>query len=252
MKPLIFISNDDGYQSNGIQTLIEAMRPLGDLFVVAPDRERSGASCSITSTVPVSCRMIHSEEGLQLYSCSGTPADCVKLALDQLLMRNPDLIVAGINHGNNASINLHYAGTLAPTTEGALHGIPSIAFSSLNPNPKADLTPIIPIARHIARLTLENELPYGTYLNVNFPETDDFRGIKVCHMAYSRWVDEFEPCPRSKGGKYFWMAGENINDEPSDMDADLTALHHDYVAITPITVDPTDRDQIQRMEQWDL
>lgn len=252
MRPLIFISNDDGYQSGGIKVLIEALRPLGDLFVVAPDRARSGASCSITSDVPVSCRNICSEDGLKVYACSGTPSDCVKLALDQLLMRRPDVIVSGINHGSNASVNIHYSGTVAVTTEGALHGIPSVAFSSLNPDTEADLSHLGDICNHIVGLILDNELPFGTYLNVNFPNTDVFEGIRVCRMGYSSWVDEFEPCPRGRGGRYFWLSGENINDEPDDETTDLWALENDYVSVTPIMVDPTNHALINELNNWDL
>lgn len=252
MRPLIFISNDDGYQSVGMKTLIEAMRPLGDLFVVAPDRARSGASCSITSDVPVSCRHIYSEEGLKVYACSGTPSDCTKLALDQLLMRRPDLIVSGINHGSNASINIHYSGTVAVTTEAALHGIPSVAFSTVNPDVEADLSPLVDVCRHIAQLVLDNDMPFGSYLNVNFPDAEVFEGIRVCRMAYSSWVDEFEPCHRDRGGHYFWLSGENVNDEPQNDSTDLWALEHDYVAITPIMVDPTDGNLINMMNDWDL
>ncbi len=252
MKPLILISNDDGYASLGIKSLIEAMRPLGDLFVVAPDRARSGASCSITSDVPLSISHIHSEEGLKVYACTGTPSDCTKLALDQMLMRQPDLVVSGINHGSNASINVHYSGTVAVTTEAALHGIPSVAFSSFNHDHKADLSGLIPLCRSIAAQVLQNQLPYGTYLNVNFPDTEEFAGVKVCRMAYSRWVDEYEPCTRNRGGKYFWLAGEQINDEPTDTRTDLWAIEHDYVAITPIMVDPTNHDIIDEMQDWDF
>ena len=252
MRPLILISNDDGYQSRGLAALIEAVRPLGDIFVVAPDGPRSGASCSITDIVPISYRHIRSEEGLTVYACNSTPCICVKLALDQLLMRQPDLIVAGINHGSNASVNVHYSGTTAVTTEAALHGIPSAAFSLDNHNPEAPVDHLAPICRHIAQLTLSNGLPYGSYLNVNFPDVEAFKGIRVCRMAYSRWVEEFEPCNRSRGGHYFWLAGEQIDDEPNDDSTDLWAMRHDYVAITPVMVDPTDHKLRQTMQQWDL
>ena len=252
MRPLILLSNDDGYQSRGLAALIEAVRPLGDVFVCAPDGPRSGASCSITTEVPVSYRHIRSEEGLKIYSCSGTPCVCVKLALDELLMRQPDLIVAGINHGSNASINMHYSGTTAVTTEAALHGIPSVAYSLANHDPSGRVEHLVPICAHIAKLTLENGLPYGSYLNVNFPDVEEIKGIRVCRMAYSRWVEEFEPCPRSRGGHHFWLTGEQVDDEPNNDTTDLWAMRHDYAAITPIMVDPTDHKLIQTMQDWDL
>lgn len=252
MRPLILISNDDGYQSRGLEALIEAMRPIGDIFVVAPDGPRSGASSSIVSDIPISYRHIRSEQGLELYSCSGTPCLCVKMALDQLLMRQPDLVVAGINHGNNASINVHYSGTTAVAAEAALSGIAAVAFSLDNHDPETDMERLIPLCRHIAQLTIEHGIPYGSYLNVNFPDTEDFEGIRVCRMAYSRWVEEFEPCPRSRGGHYFWLTGEQVDDEPNDDSTDLWAMRHNYVAITPIMVDPTDHNLIQQMQHWDL
>lgn len=252
MKPLILISNDDGYQSKGLEVLIEAMRPLGDLFVIAPDKGRSGAAASITADVPVSCTPIKSEDGLQVYACSGTPADCVKLALDQLLMREPDLIVSGINHGSNASVNIHYSGTIAVAQEGALHGIPSVAFSSINPDANADLSHLSSLCSHIAGQVLANGLPFGTYLNVNFPDTDYFEGVRVCRMAYSKWIDEFEPCLRGRGGRYFWLSGENVDEEPNNDSTDLWALSHDYVAIVPVKIDPTDYQLINNLQNWDL
>lgn len=252
MNPLILISNDDGYRARGLQALIQVARKLGDVFVVAPDRGRSGSSCSVTGDRPVSFSPVRQEDGLQVFSCTGTPTDCVKLALDQMLMRRPDLVLSGINHGSNASVNVHYSGTTAAATEATLHGVPAVAFSSLNHDPEADFSPLEPFCEHITRLVLDNELPYGSFLNVNFPDTDDFRGIRACRMAYSRWVDEFEPCPRSDGGHYFWLSGEQVDDEPNAEDTDLWALNHDYIAITPTTIDPTDRRLLARLGNWDL
>lgn len=252
MRPLILISNDDGYQSNGLKVLIEAMRPLGDLMVIAPDKGRSGAAASLTTEVPVSLTRIKREDGLSIYACSGTPADCAKLALDQMLMRQPDLVVSGINHGSNASVNIHYSGTIAVASEGALHGIPSVAFSSVNPDPQANLSHLSSLCSHIAAQVLNNGLPFGSYLNVNFPDTEVFEGVRVCKMAFSRWIDEFEPCERGRGGQYFWLSGDNIDEEPNNDSTDLWALTHDYVAITPIKIDPTDFQLINSLQNWDL
>lgn len=252
MKPLILISNDDGYTSRGLAVLIEALKPLGDLFVIAPDSARSGASMSITSMVPVSCKREFYEEGLTIYSCTGTPADCAKLAIDQLLMRQPDFVASGINFGTNASVNFHYSGTTAVATEAALHGIPAVAFSSLVTDPKADLSHLAPYVQHIAHLAMQNGMPFGTYLNVNFPDTEEFSGILGTRMAFSRWIDEFEPCTRNRGGHYYWLSGENVNDEPDDDSTDLWALEHDYIAITPIKIDATDHDFADKLNDWDL
>lgn len=250
MTPLILISNDDGLDSRGLSALIEAMRPLGDVFVCAPDGPRSGASCSITDTVPLKCWQVSSEPGLEVYACTATPCMCTKLAIDCLMPRRPDLVVAGINHGSNASVNHHYSGTTAVTTEGALQGIASVAFSLDDHDTEAPLDHIVPICRRIASLVLEHGLSFGTYLNVNFPPGKDLRGIRVCRMAYSRWVNEFEPCPRSRGGQWYWLCGEQVDGEPESTDTDLWAMRHHYVAITPINIDPTDHKLKESMESW--
>lgn len=241
MRPLILISNDDGLRARGLAALIEAMRPLGDIFVCVPDGPRSGASCSITDTVPFRCWQVHSEPGLEIYACTATPCMCTKLAIDILVPRRPDLVVAGINHGSNASVNIHYSGTTAVSTEGALQGIPSIAFSLDDLDTEAPLDHLVPVCRHIASHALEHGIPFGIYLNVNFPAGKEVKGVRVCRMAYSRWVDEFEPCPRRRGGQWYWLCGEQVDEEPDSADTDLWALRHHYAAVVPINIDPTDR-----------
>lgn len=241
MRPLILISNDDGLRARGLAALIEAMRPLGDIFVCVPDGPRSGASCSITDTVPFRCWQVHSEPGLEIYACTATPCMCTKLAIDILVPRRPDLVVAGINHGSNASVNIHYSGTTAVSTEGALQGIPSIAFSLDDLDTEAPLDHLVPVCRQIASHALEHGIPFGIYLNVNFPAGEEVKGVRVCRMAYSRWVDEFEPCPRRRGGQWYWLCGEQKDEEPDSTDTDLWALRHHYAAVVPISIDPTDR-----------
>ena len=252
MKPLILLSNDDGVGAKGLGELIRMLRPVGNLFVVAPDGARSGASSQLTSEVPISAHLIKSEEGLTVYSCSGTPTDCVKLALDQLLQRMPDLIVGGINHGSNATINLHYSGTVGVVREGAIQGIPSVAFSLCNHDLNADFTPLEPYILRIVNEVLEQSLPYGSCLNVNFPDTTEFAGVRVCRMAYSRWQDEYVPVERPHGGRYYWLGGECVNDEPDEENTDSWALDRDYVAITPIKIDATDYGLIKTMADWNL
>jgi 5'-nucleotidase len=252
MKPLILLSNDDGVQAKGLKALIDMLRPVGNLFVVAPDRARSGASSAITSEQPVKASLLSAEEGLTVYTCSGTPTDCVKLALDQLLQRSPDLVAAGINHGSNATVNLHYSGTIGATREGALHGIPSVAFSLCDHDANADFEPSRPYVESITRQALERDMPFGSLLNVNFPAVSQFEGVRVCRMAYSRWQNEFFPCEHPRGGHYYWLGGECVNDEPEEEDTDSWALERDYVAITPIKVDSTDYKLKEELSDWDL
>lgn len=239
-RPLILVTNDDGINAKGINTLINILRPLGDLFVVAPDIEQSGKSSAFTAHSPIKYKSIKVEDGLTVYSCSGTPVDCVKLALGELLFKQPDLVVSGINNGNNSSINVHYSGTTGATNEAALKGIPSIAFSSIDYSPNADFDSYSDYIVKITQAVIEGEMPFGSYLNVNFPVTEQIQGIKVCRMGYSKWVDEVVECEHPRGGHYFWLAGEFINDEPNETDTDTWALEHDYVAITPVTTDVTD------------
>ncbi len=252
MKPLILLSNDDGVHAKGLHELIRMLRSVGNLFVVAPDRVRSGASSFLTAEIPITARLVKSEEGLTVYSCSGSPTDCVKLALDQLLQRMPDLVVGGINHGNNASVNAHYSGTVGVVREGALHGIPSVAFSLCNHSLDADFAPAEPYVVEIVEQVLEQSMPYGSFLNVNFPDTSKFSGVRVCRMAYSRWQDEYVPCEHPHGARFYWLGGEFINDEPDEEDTDSWALERDYVAITPLKVDVTDYDLKVSMENWKL
>ncbi len=252
MKPLILISNDDGVNAKGLHALISMLRPLGNIFAVAPDRPRSGAACSITSEYPIKQSLVKSEDGLTVYACSGTPVDCIKLALDQLLGRQPDLIIGGINHGNNATVNLHYSGTVNIAIEGTLHGIPSIAYSLANQSADAEFTPLTPYIQRITALVLEKGLPFGSCLNVNFPNAQTFAGTRICRMAYSRWIDEFTICNHPHGGHYYWLGGECVNDEPDESDTDSWALERDFVAITPIKVDATDFELKGMLNNWEL
>lgn len=252
MKPLILLSNDDGVQAKGLKELIGMLRLMGNLFVVAPDRPRSGASSCLTAELPVKASLLSADDGLTVYSCSGTPTDCVKLALDQLLQRSPDLVVAGINHGNNATVNLHYSGTIGAVREGALHGIPSVAYSLCDHDQDADFEPLHPYVQRITRQALERDMPYGSLLNVNFPAVKQFAGVRICRMAYSRWQNEYVSCERPQGGHYYWLGGECVNDEPEEEDTDSWALDRDYVAVTPLKVDATDYKLKEELTDWDL
>lgn len=241
-RPLLLLSNDDGYQAQGLQFLIDTLRGAYDLVVVAPDSARSGASCAFTCAQPLTCRTIADEAGLRVVACSGTPVDCVKLGLSLCCDgRRPDLVVGGVNHGDNASVNTHYSGTMGVAREGALQGIPSIAFSLCDHRPEADFEPLRPYVTDIVRKTIGAGLPPLTCLNVNFPAgRRHFEGVRLCRMAHSRWQNEVEPRRHPYGHEYYWLAGESVDLEPGAEGTDRHALDEGWVAVTPTRLDVTD------------
>lgn len=240
-KPFLLISNDDGYQAAGLNFLIEVLRPVANILVVAPEGPRSGYACKITVEEPLRYRCIKSCPGLAIYACSGSPVDCIKLAVDRLLKgRIPDLVIGGINHGDNASINAHYSGTLGVATEGALQGFPALAFSLCDHSPDANFEPLRPYIIDLMFKAISAGMPPLTCLNVNFPHVDKFRGVKICRMGVSRWGNELVQRRDPRGrGHYYWLVGECTNLEPEATDTDRWALENGFVAITPITFDNT-------------
>lgn len=242
-KPLILISNDDGYHAKGINSLIDMLRDMACLVVCAPESARSGYSCAFSATEPLRLKLRRKEDNVEVWSCNGTPVDCVKLALEQLLDgARPDMVIGGINHGDNASVNTHYSGTMGVTVEGCMKYIPSVAFSSCDYHSDADFEPLRPYVRSITRKVLDNGLPQGVCLNVNFPVADEFRGVRVCRMAKGTWHHECVKMHHPRGYDYYWMTGQYTNDEPEADDTDNWALTHGYVAITPTRIDVTDYD----------
>ncbi|MBP3776432.1 MAG: 5'/3'-nucleotidase SurE [Prevotella sp.] len=252
-KPFILISNDDGYQAKGINCLIEMIHDIADILVCAPDGARSGYACAFSASTPLTLTPRKKEEGVEVWSCSGTPVDSVKLALEELCHhRRPQMIIGGINHGDNASVNTHYSGTMGVTLEGCMKYIPSVAFSLCDHAADADFRPLEPFIRKIVRKVLDEGLPKGVCLNVNFPVTDRFKGVRVCRMAPGTWYDEVVKCRHPRGYDYWWMVGQYRNDEPEAENTDNWALRHGYVAITPTKIDVTSYEMIERMKDWDL
>ena len=244
-KPLILISNDDGYQAQGIRVLTDLMTRLGDVVVVAPDALRSGAACAITPFQPVRLSLVEERAGLRVYSCSGSPVDCVKLASEQVVTRRPDLMVSGINHGDNASISMHYSGTVGAVLEACMKDIPAVAFSLRTRDQQCDFSPYEEVILQVARQVLEYGLPSDTCLNVNFPQVPKLLGTSVCRMARGRWITEW--VPDEEPGK-FRLAGEFRNLEPDAPDTDYWAMDHGMAAICPLHLDMTDYDTLLSLE----
>lgn len=251
-RPLILISNDDGYHSPGIHALVDMVSDLADALVCAPEAARSGFSCAFSAVDYLRLKRRNDIGTAQVWSCSGTPVDCVKLALDQLCPnRRPDLILGGINHGDNSSVNNHYSGTMGIAMEGCLKYIPSIAFSSCFYNEDANLEPLRPYVVQLVKKVLAEGLPKGVCLNVNFPAEESFRGFKVCRMTYGRWVDEIVTARHPRGYDYYWVVGRYQNDEPENTDTDQWALNHGYVAVTPTTMDVTAYEFLSKIKHWE-
>ncbi|MBR5689137.1 MAG: 5'/3'-nucleotidase SurE [Prevotella sp.] len=254
-RPLILISNDDGFEANGIRALVDFVKPLGDVLVCAPEGPRSGFSRAFSATDPLTLRRRDNMgEGVEVWSCSGTPVDCVKLAFDQFCLgkRLPDLVLGGINHGDNSTVNNHYSGTMGVAMEGCMKYIPSIAFSSCYYHPDANLEPLRPYVQEIVGRVLAEGLPKGICLNVNFPARQEFEGVRVCRMTYGRWVDEVMKRPHPRGYDYYWVVGSYQNDEPDARDSDQWALNHGFVAITPTNLDVTAYEYMEHLREWDF
>jgi 5'-nucleotidase len=247
-QPLLLLSNDDGFSAKGLNELITALRPLGELVVVAPDGPRSGYAGAITSDLPLRLREVRREEGLTVMACTGTPVDCVKLALDAVVTRRPDVVIGGINHGDNSSVNVHYSGTMGVVLEGCMKGIPSIGFSSCDGRPDADFSAMLPYVVRITREVLEHGLPEGVCLNVNAPVGRELKGIRICRQTRGTWAKEWIAQDNPRGGSHYWLTGEYVNFEPDAEDTDHWAMDHGYVAVTPTQIDVTAYEMIPRLK----
>lgn len=253
-KPLILVTNDDGITAPGIRALIDVMQEIGDVFVVAPDSPQSGMGHAITINSTLHCSKIKVDKGEQLeYSCSGTPADCVKLAVNELMDRRPDLCVSGINHGSNSSINVIYSGTMSAAVEAGIEGIPAIGFSLLDYRWGADFDAIKKFVKHITLEALDKKIPKGVVLNVNFPKRKetDIKGIKVCRQAKANWVEEFDKRTNPQGREYYWLTGKFINQDKGE-DTDEWALANGYISVVPTQFDLTAHHSIQHLNTWDF
>jgi len=241
-KPLILVVNDDGIYAKGIRNLIRIMNDFGDVVVIAPNSAQSGKGHAITIEATIRCDEVVIDDSPQKeYACSGTPVDCVKLAVNQILDRKPDLCVSGINHGSNSSINVIYSGTMAAAIEGALEEIPSIGFSLLDYDANADFSETEEYVREITKKVLNHGLDKGVCLNVNIPKSIDgekLKGLKVCRQANANWKEEFEARTDPKGRMYYWLTGKFVNYDKG-IDTDEWALANHYVSVVPVQFDVT-------------
>ncbi|MGB1445184.1 MAG: 5'/3'-nucleotidase SurE [Flavobacteriaceae bacterium] len=253
-RPLILVTNDDGITAPGIRMLIEVMNTIGDVVVVAPDSPQSGMGHAITINSTLYCTEITVDDGPQKeYQCSGTPADCVKLAIRELLDRKPDLCVSGINHGSNSSINVIYSGTMSAAIEAGIEGVPAIGFSLLDFRWSADFSPLKPFIKKIVNNALAHKIPSDVVLNVNFPllPQEEIKGIKICRQAKAHWVEKFDKRQSPMGRDYYWLTGEFINEDRGD-DTDEAALGKGYISIVPTQFDLTAHHAIQQLNTWNF
>ena len=252
-KPLILVTNDDGISAPGIRTLIHIMNTIGDVVVVAPDSPQSGMGHAVTINSTLHLEAVSIDDGPQKeYTCSGTPTDCVKIAISELLDRKPDLCVSGINHGSNSSINIIYSGTMSAAVEAGIKGIPAIGFSLCDYSWNANFEVTKTYIQSITKSTLKNGLDHGTVLNVNFPNlANQYKGVKICRQASAHWVETFDKRTNPLGKDYYWLTGTFENYDTGN-DTDEWALANQYVSVVPVQFDMTAHQSINKLKNWKL
>lgn len=252
-RPLILVTNDDGITSLGIRTLVEIAQTIGEVVVVAPNSPQSGMGHAITIGEPLRLYSTELFAEVDEYECSGTPADCVKLAKHYVLKdRNPDLVLSGINHGSNSSISVLYSGTMSAAIEAAIEGIPAIGFSLCDYREDASFKHVEEHVRSIIMMALEKGIPKGVALNVNFPAQSDepLKGIKICRQANAKWQEKFDYRKDPYGRGYLWMAGDFVNYDHDKEDTDEWALSQNYVSVVPCKYDLTSYEALESISSW--
>ncbi|MCC8143152.1 MAG: 5'/3'-nucleotidase SurE [Tannerellaceae bacterium] len=250
-QPLILLTNDDGVWAKGLNELINCLHPLGEIVVMAPDGARSGMSGAITSGNPIKYKLVRKEEGLTIYSCTGTPVDCVKLTMNVVLDRKPDLLVSGINHGCNMAICVQYSGTLGAAAEGCIFGIPSLGTSLTDPSSDADFTESCRLTADVCKHILQDGLPYGTYLNLNIPDIPAVKGLRIGCQAKGKWVKEFMPSQNPMGEPVYWLTGHFENADPLLACNDAALLDKGYATLVPCKIDVTDHQFMEQLKGWE-
>jgi 5'-nucleotidase len=255
-KPLILVTNDDGITAPGVRALIKMMNEIGEVYVVAPDSPQSGMGHAITINSTLFCEKVKIDDGPQSdreWACSGTPVDCVKLAINRILPRKPDLCVSGINHGSNSSINVIYSGTMSAAVEAGVDGIPAIGFSLSDFSLNADFGAAKEFIQKIVRESIEKDMPAGMVLNVNIPKLpkEKLKGIKICRQAKAVWVEKYDERQDPRGRTYYWLTGEFKNLDKGE-DTDEWALREGYISVVPIQYDMTAHYFMADLNRWDL
>jgi 5'-nucleotidase len=252
-KPLILVTNDDGISAKGLFSLFEAVKGFGEVVIVAPDSPQSGMGHAITINNPLRLDKVEIFDDVLAYSCSGTPVDCVKLGIYEVLKQKPDLIVSGINHGSNTSTNVLYSGTMSAAVEGAMENIPSIGFSLCNFDSDADFSVAQKVVEQVVQKVLKEGMPEETCLNVNIPDVsfENFNGIKLCHQAKAFWEDSFDKRVDQFGRPYFWLTGHFLDQEKTN-DTDLYWIDKGFASIVPTQFDMTAYKALKELENWNL
>jgi 5'-nucleotidase len=239
-QPIILVTNDDSIAAPGIKALVDAVKDLGRVVVVAPDKPQSGMGHAITIGHPLRLQKSNLMPGIEAYTCTGTPVDCVKLAVDKILHRKPDICLSGINHGANHSINVIYSGTMSAAMEAAIESIPSAGFSILDYSMEADFSAAKMYVKKIAEMMLTKKLEKHFLLNVNFPAVPEslIKGVKICRQAYAKYEESFLERKDPHGKDYYWLTGDFINFDKGK-DTDVWALANNYVSVVPVQFDLT-------------
>tara|TARA_B100000941_G_C28472090_1_gene537001 strand:+ start:608 stop:1375 length:768 start_codon:yes stop_codon:yes gene_type:complete len=250
-RPLIIVTNDDGINAPGLKYLVKIISAIGDVVIIAPDSPKSATSQAITINSPlyISRSYIHPNAKLE-YQLSGTPADCIKFGVNELLEKKPDICVSGINHGSNSSVNVLYSGTVGAAIEAGIQGIPAIGFSILDYNWNAKFEHMKKFILSITLNVFKNKLPSNIILNVNFPKLR-VKGVKVCRQANTHWKEKFCKRENPMGKEYYWLTGDFIDNDESD-ETDEYALKKGYASIVPIRFDLTAKDYILKLKKWDF
>lgn len=249
----ILISNDDGIHADGLWRLRRALLPLGEVVVVAPERPRSGASHAITLHKPLRLKQARLGDGSAGFSCSGTPSDCVTLALSAVMNNQCDLVVSGINHGPNMGWDVFYSGTIAAAMEGTMFGFPSIAVSTFTNSAICDYDAAEVAVARVAELVLLNGIPTGTLININAPSAPwaSVKGLKLSRMGRRQYQDRVDHRQDPRGGSYYWLTGTPVDTGEAE-DSDVHVVHSGYVAVTPLQMNLSDDSLLEKMNEWSL
>lgn len=250
-KPLIFVTNDDGIFSKGLKSLVEVVSTFGSVVIIAPDKPQSGMGHAITLHQPLRLSKVQVFDNQESYTCSGTPVDCVKLGIYEIMKRKPDLLVSGINHGENISTNVLYSGTMSAAVEGAMENIPSIGFSLCDFKSDADFDGAKMIVEKVVKMVFNNVFPQNICLNVNIPKIPlkEIKGVKIARQATAYWEDRFDKRYDQFNNPYYWLAGDFGNFDHGE-DTDIYALSQGYASVVPTQFDMTSYSAMEMMKKW--